>query len=294
MSNSFIDESQLRHPREKFLFIASVILNLAIPVLAIALALKGSDWLSTHPFFAEKMKKMLVAVIIMILSPLALGFIRNTRREFIRGNSLRLSKDQLPQIYEVLEKHCEKLGIKDVPELYLTERAITDYSMACSTRGHDFIVLSTALLDPEIENRRQVIGFALGRELGAIRLGYTKWWNEFFLSYFNILSFLKNPLSRMRTYSCDRYGAYLTPDGLSGLIVLSAGPFMLKHVNVSEYVKRVDEYGGFWVKLSESSKRTPHISNRIKALFDADLFRLEQNILRLVEEEKKKAKGWGF
>jgi hypothetical protein len=293
MSYSLIDESQLRHRHEKIVFIASVILNLAIPTFAIALALKGSDWLSAHPFFAEKIKKILVAAIIAILSPLALGFIRNTRREFIRGNSLRLSKDQLPQVYEVFEKHCEKLGMKNIPELYLSEGAISDYSMACSAWGRNFIVLGTTLLDPEIGDRRPVIGFALGRELGALRLGYTKWWDEFLLSYVNMLPFLKNPLCRMRTYSCDRYGAYLTPDGLSGLIVLSAGPFMLKHVNVSEYVKKVHEYGGFWVKLSESSKRTPHISNRIKALFDAGLFRLEQNILRLVEDEKK-VKGWRF
>src|SRR5262249_30318157 len=109
MSTPVINESQLRYPHERVLFVATVILNLAIPVLAIILVVIGSDWLSTHPFFAEKIKKILVAAIIGILSPLALGFIRNTRREYIRGNSLRLSKDQLPQIYEIFEKHCDKL-----------------------------------------------------------------------------------------------------------------------------------------------------------------------------------------
>lgn len=287
MSPSQIDESQLRDRFEKFVFIASAVLNLALPVIAIALALKGSDWLASHPFFVGKIRKILVGEIALIFSPLALVIARNSLRGFISGNSIRLSKDQLPQIYEVLEKYCDKLGIRDVPELYISERAISDFSMACSAWRHDFIVLNTVLLDPNIEDRLPVIGFAIGRELGALRLGYTKWWNELLLCYVNILPFFNKLISRLRTYSCDRYGAFLTPDGLSGLIVLSAGPFMLKHVNVKEYVKRVQEYGGIWEKMSEGKNKTPHISNRIKALFDAGLFQMDQISLRLAEKEKK-------
>jgi hypothetical protein len=43
------DESRLRHPKERPVFIATVLLNLALVAGAVALGLYGGDWLERHP-----------------------------------------------------------------------------------------------------------------------------------------------------------------------------------------------------------------------------------------------------
>ena len=63
------------------------------------------------------------------------------------------------------------------------------------------------------------MAFILGRELGRIRLGYTRLWKEILLTYVLRIPYLNIPITRVRTYSCDRYGAFLAPAGVRGLII---------------------------------------------------------------------------
>ena len=48
-----LDESRLRHPKERPVFIATVLLNLALIAGALALGLYGGDWLERHPRVAK-------------------------------------------------------------------------------------------------------------------------------------------------------------------------------------------------------------------------------------------------
>jgi hypothetical protein len=75
------------------------------------------------------------------------------------------------------------------------------------------------------------------------------------------------------TYSEDRYGAFLAPEGLPGLIGVASGRLMLPEVNAPDYLKQVRLYGGVWARLVGLTEAEPTISDRIMALFDADLLK---------------------
>jgi hypothetical protein len=130
-----------------------------------------------------------------------------------------------------------------------------------------------SFFNPIYSQMLPVFAFWLGREIGRLRLGHASWATEFLLAYVAKTPYLANPLRRVFTYSEDRYGAFLAPEGLPGLIGVASGRRMLLEVNASDYLKQVRLHGGVWDRLAGLTEAEPTISDRIKALFDADLLK---------------------
>jgi hypothetical protein len=262
-------DSGLEHPWEKTIFIASVVLNVAIFFAAFLLLRSGNDWLNSHPLLAKSVDYVKGLAVAMVFAPPALVLIRNVRRGLVRGNAVRLSKVQMPEMFAILEKHCRRLGIPVAPALYVTDHAIHEPAMAYSAWKQHYIVFTEDFLELETEKVRDVLGFLIGREVGRIRLGHTSWWHELMLAYVIRIPYLKNPMTQVETLSHDRYGAFLAPDGIRGLAIQACGRRLLPGLNLNDYVRQVREYGGFWEGLSNMLESTPHVSYRIKALIDA-------------------------
>jgi hypothetical protein len=275
MTRSQFDESQLRHPLERPIFIASVIVNLAIMVAAVVLVSLGGDWLDSHPILKSFSKQMRALAMVAVFAPPAIAVIRNIRRGLVRGNSVRLSREQVPEIYEILERHCDKLGLATVPELYLADRAVPAPALAFSTWQHDCVGINARYIERKLKASRLVLAFLLGRELGRIRLGHTKWWYEMVLSYVIRIPYLRNPMMQVQEFSHDRYGAFLESEGLPGLVIQASGRRLLKQIDEREFLKRTSEYGGFWAVVSNFANTMPHVSYRIKALLKAGLLTVD-------------------
>jgi hypothetical protein len=267
------EESRLRHRFETPVFIFSAFLNAALMIGAILIAMKSTDtaWLKAHPGVAGNVRRFRVAAIAAILLAPGLIVLRNTRRVIIGGNSLRVSETQLGPVYDLLRLQCRQLGMR-VPVLYVTDRAISEPSDAYTARDQDYIVLNARYLPANLEVKLKVIDFFLARELGAIRLGHTKWWNEILVAYIDRIPMLRNPLSHVRTFSRDRYGAFLTTQGLLTIVVLASGPKMLGSVNIEEYITQAERNRGFWFWLSGMSRKLPSVSQRVAELNKSGLF----------------------
>src|SRR5262249_7239236 len=190
----------------------------------------------------------------------AIVLIRNIRRAAVRGNSVRLSAEQLPVIYSILDSHCRRLGFDPVPDLYLTDRAIPAPGQAFSTYWRDCIGLNARYLERKPEKSRLFLSFFLGRELGRIRLDHTKWWYELLLAYVVSIPYVRNPLIQVQALSHDRYGAFLEPYAIPGLMILASGRRLIDAVDIQQYLKEAREFGGFWALLSDLTKQQPHIS----------------------------------
>lgn len=269
------DELQLRHPAERPLFLAFALLNVLLMAAAIFIVLKGSDWLRAHPHFTEYRGLIRVLAIAAVFGVPAIVFLRNTRHALIRGKSIALSPQQLPQIYAILQRHCERLGIDPLPELYFSDMNMPKPARGYSSWKCDYIVLSSKFLQPNLQPILPVFAFWLGREIGCLRLKHASWVTEFLLAYVDRIPHLSNPLRRVLTYSEDRYGAFLAPEGLPGLIGVASGRLMLPEVNAPDYLKQVRVYGGFWARLALLMEAEPTIAERIKALLEAGLLKTE-------------------
>jgi hypothetical protein len=279
------DESQLRYPAERPLFLAFAVLNVLLMAAAVFIILKGSDWLRAYPRLAEYRGRIRVLAIAAVLGVPAIVFLRNIRHALVRGRSIALSPRQLSQIYAILQRHCERLGIDPLPELYFSDTNTTKPARAYRSWKCDYIVLSSKFLQPNMQPMLPVFAFWLGREIGRLRLEHASWATEFLLAYVDKIPHLSNPLRRVFTYSEDRYAAFLAPEGLPGLIGVASGRLMLPEVNAPDYLKQVRLYGGVWARLAELTQAEPTISNRIKALLDAGFLKLQQ-VDRLTPPDK--------
>jgi hypothetical protein len=193
----------------------------------------------------------------------------------MRGNSVLVSPTQFAPIHEALRTQCQQLGMS-VPALYITDSAITEPVRAYSAWKQDYIVLNTKYLPDKFEEMMDVIDFLLGSELGRIRLGHTKWWDELLLAYISKLPLLRNPLTHFRTFSRDYYAAFLSPHALRGLVVVASGRRMLAKVNIPEYIEQTKQEHGSWLWLSEITRKLPNTSTRIKALYKSGLLQFDE------------------
>ena len=264
-------EKDLRHPLERRLFIVSVILNFVLMAAAIALIVYNPPlpWLKDHPLLNKELGiARLLAITALIGIPM-LTVNRNRREAYIRGNSVRLSRTQFPEIYAILEAHCNVLGMTQLPELFLTADTIKPYSQTYSAWREDYIILHQNLFGSDYRQTLDVVAFTLGHELGALRLHHTALWNDMLLTYVHAIKFLANPLSRIRVFSRDRYGAFLAPTGFRGLLIYAAGRRMMDYVDIPDYLAQARRYGGFWSFFNAFFYPRPQALVRIQELRDA-------------------------
>ncbi|HME82865.1 MAG TPA: hypothetical protein VKF82_12445 [Candidatus Eremiobacteraceae bacterium] len=264
-------EKDLRHPLERRLFIVSVILNFVLMAAAIALIVYNPPlpWLKDHPLLNKELGiARLLAITALIGIPM-LTVNRNRREAYIRGNSVRLSRTQFPEIYAILEAHCSVLEMTQLPELFLTADTIKPYSQTYSAWHEDYIILHQNLFGSDYRQTLDVVAFTLGHELGALRLHHTALWNDMLLTYVHAIKFLANPLSRIRVFSRDRYGAFLAPTGFRGLLIYAAGRRMMDYVDIPDYLAQARRYGGFWSFFNAFFYPRPQALVRIQELRDA-------------------------
>jgi hypothetical protein len=261
-----IDESALRHPLERPIFIASVIFNFVLMGLALTLLFYEPAWIKAHPLLDKQLTLFRALAITALIGIPLLVLNRNRREASIRGNSVRLSNEQFPEVYAILQSHCQKLGLTEVPELFLTGASIQPFSQTFSSWRERYIVLHQVVFDIDNTKTMDVASFLLGHELGAIRLNHTAVWNEMLLTYISALKLFRNPLERVRTYSRDRYGAALTPTGFRGVLISATGRRLMDHVNYEEYFRQARGYGGLWANVNVFFEPKPQVLMRLKQL----------------------------
>lgn len=265
-------EAALRIPRARVVYAATVLGNALIFLLGIYLIRYQSDWLDAHARLAKRVQELRVLAFTLLLAPPALVVLRNRRRAAIDANGIRLSRTQIPALHETLTRFCNRLQIADLPALYVSESGIQGASAAYATWGGHFIVIRPVYLVVPLEQVREIYEFAIGRELGRIRLGHTRWWDELLVVYVSKIPFLRNPLLHARTYEHDRYGAWLAPDSIGGLVVSASGRQLQRSVNVAEYAQQAQHALGFWPWLANLTRREPHVAYRVRALLEAGLY----------------------
>jgi hypothetical protein len=264
-----VDESTLRDPTELPIFLASVACNFLLMILAITLLFYQPAWLKAHPVLNKEFAFLRVLAITALVGVPLLVLNRNRREAAVRGNSVRVSEEQFPEVHAVLRDHCRRLGMANIPELFITGSSIRPYSKTFSRWRETYIVLHQVLFDIDDRKTMDVISFTLAHELGAVRLNQTAVWNEMLLTYISSIKWFRNPLERARTYSRDRYGAALSPTGFRGLLIDAIGRRLMDEVNIEDYLSQERSYGGFWSALDVFFEATPQVFTRIRRLGNA-------------------------
>ena len=265
---------QLRNPFEIPLYVLSVLVNLLIIgfILIGALLLGYLNALAGEPLSGPVVDTIRVAFLALLLLVPGLVVYRQLTRAGTRGSAVRLSPRQFPDIYAVKDDFARRLNLRKDPEIYLMSGNGALNAFAASTFGYDFVVIHSELFSNTYEKNKEALAFILGHELGHLRLGHTRLWYQLSTAYVDRVPLLGGFLSRAREFSCDRHGAYLAPQGEEGLVLLAAGRYVYKQVDVEELLEQAQRFRGFWPVVAQLPQSHPFTVRRIKVLHDAGFF----------------------
>jgi Zn-dependent protease with chaperone function len=261
----------LRHPAEVAFFIFMVVLN----VLIIAAILEVAAVL---PFLPERLQDsgwataIRAALIGLLLLVPALVVVREIQRASTRGTAVQLSDRQYPDLYQTAEAFAGQLGLRRRLELFLANGNGTLNAFAAQATGYDHVVLANELF-VNLQNRnRDGLRFILGHELGHIRLHHVSLWYQLAVAYSQMIPLLGPALSRLREYSCDCHGAWLSPQGARGLVLLASGRYTETEVDLDQLVEHGRRLRGFWVGLAQLPRSHPFTVRRLERLYGMGLF----------------------
>jgi len=179
----------------------------------------------------------------------------------LKGNGVRITAEQYPDLHASLLRCCERVGLDKVPEAYLLR---TDFFNALATRfrGRHFVVLFTDVVDA-LHDRPAAIDFYIGHELGHIHRKHLKW--RWFLLPAVLTPLLGPAFRRAEEYTCDSYGAACCEsdeDVLAAMAAIAAGDTRWKTINPEAYLQQARDTGGFWMSFNELTGDYPWLSKR--------------------------------
>lgn len=180
----------------------------------------------------------------------------------LRGNAIRITPKQLPDLYERIERCTRKLGMYQVPEAYLVNGNGVLNAFAKKFLGRSFVVLLSDVVD-SMEDRPGSLDFYIGHELGHLRQHHLTWSKV--LAPAMCMPLLGAAYSRAREYTCDRHGLAVCDnpeDAQYGLVALAAGKRRWRAVDLEEYSHSAAGSPGFWMSLHELVGDYPWLSKR--------------------------------
>jgi Zn-dependent protease with chaperone function len=235
---------RMRSPKERPLFVVGALVS-------------GACWAA--------LAASLVAVPMVLLG---LGFMLIAQAVFlahVKGNGVRLSQVQLPHLYARCVAAARRLGLAQVPDVYLLQSGGVLNAFATKLLSRKFVVIHSALVD-SCEDLRQ-LDFVIGHEVGHLAAGHLAW--NAFLAPAHLVPWLGPAYSRAREYTCDRCGydfvGELEPS-LRGLAVLAAGGRLAGEVDLDQFMSQGYQAGNFWMAVRELCASHPYLCKRVAAL----------------------------
>jgi Zn-dependent protease with chaperone function len=184
---------------------------------------------------------------------------------YIRGNALRVSESQLPELHRRVVAASQKLNLPYVPEVYVLESGGVLNAFATKLFSRKYVILYSELLDKCNDDAE--IDFVVAHELGHHAAGHLQW--MLFTAPVRIVPLLGPAYSRACEYTCDRAGLHAVghlEHSQRALTVLSAGSKASAQVNLQSFAAQQASAGEFWPAVAEIGSTHPFLPKRAAAL----------------------------
>ena len=246
-----VDVDQLVHPKEKIYFALCLTVSIVIYYFLARVVLSGTDGSGVILFY-------LIAIVLgyFIFHGLMLGH--------IRGNGIRVSDRQFPELMAMANRHARRLGM-ETPDVFVLQSGGMLNAFATRFLGRNFVVLYSDVLALATQKGEKAVSFVVGHELGHVRRKHMT--RRALIYPAMIFPFLGSAYSRACEYTCDKVGNALEPEGgVDGLLVLAAGRDLYSQVNSAEYGGQRRTETGFFVRFAEIVSTHPNLTKRVAVL----------------------------
>lgn len=217
---------------------------------------------------------------IILALGLALMFIVSAYRMYAKqmSYSVKVTPVNFPEIYNKAQEYTEVLGLKKMPEVYITQQNGVLNAFATFVPGKRYVQLNAEILDVAYMEHKDLepVFFTLGHEFGHIYLGHVNLSYLLFTMAGRMIPFFGFALSRAQEYSADRVGQALTSQKSSerGMAMLGAGRHLYPYVDPQDYLESINNNHNFLERLNRFivniNASHPIMPFRMAAILDED------------------------
>jgi Zn-dependent protease with chaperone function len=248
--------------KENVLYIVNVVVTLLVLFWLYSIV-------ATVSSSKEAITTMTLVVTYAVVIILYIFFAKGIMVGHFRGNGIRVSEQQFPEVYAVYQAELQKLGIRKEPKLYCVQSNGVLNAFATRMIFQNYVVIYTEVLQAAYEKGVDAVAFVLAHELGHITRGHLI--KNFFIYPAAVIFPVRLAYSRACEYTCDLIGRQTTSaKGVDGLVILAAGRKLGGRVNIPEYVQKARDEHGFWVWFAEFMSTHPNLPKRIGRLQSFD------------------------
>lgn len=234
----------LVNPKEKQYFVIALIISIVIYLLLIV---------------------SIIGAVYLIFGAICFLFMQGLFIGNLKGNGIRISENQFPDVYRLTKELSEKIGLDSVPSVYIIQAGGLLNAFATRFLSRDFVVIYSDVFELAYEKGESALAFVIGHELGHLKRKHIT--KRIYVLPVMCIPFFGVAYSRACEYTCDRFGANVCPEGAAnGLMVLAAGKKLYQEVNQEEYLRQINTEDGFWVWFSEKLASHPNLPKRLRAL----------------------------
>ncbi|MEO8908811.1 MAG: M48 family metallopeptidase [Gemmatimonadaceae bacterium] len=180
----------------------SVLFSVGVYTWLVATMLKSRETAGVLIFYV-----ILLTLIYLLVHGLFIGH--------LRGNGIRVSPTQFPELNAMANAHARQLGMDETPAIFVLQSGGVLNALATRFLERNFVVLYSQVLALATQRGESAVSFVLGHELGHIqRKHLTK---RMLLYPAMAIPFLGSAYSRGCEYTCDAFGNALQPtEGSTG------------------------------------------------------------------------------
>lgn len=186
-----------------------------------------------------------------------------------KANSLRITEQNFPEVYQIVKNQAKMLGMKKIPEVYVMQGNGILNAFSTFIINKQYIIINTEVFEVAYREHHDMesLSFIIGHEMGHIYYGHATLHYNLLILFSRLLPILGTTASRAREYSCDRLAQRLTgSDGINSMMMLLVDRHLYKQVNVEDYLKQANAQHGFFLWLSNLLADHPVACKRIPAL----------------------------
>lgn len=187
----------------------------------------------------------------------------------VRSRSLRITKHNFPEVYELIGEYARRLEMKQVPKAYVMQSSGVLNAFSSFLFRKQYIEINAEIFEVAYRefHDMDVLGFVIAHEMAHIYYGHATLHYHLPIWFSNNIPIIGAIASRSREYSADRLAQRVSgTDGVEAMFMLMVDRHLYKMVDREDYLQEAAQQKGFFLWLVNLLADHPVLCKRIRAL----------------------------